>query len=131
SLRALEHNASAVGNDVVEHAARVCDEGTNLFGCGRVFVVHLCGIERIGAEERVGDCVLFCAGGFNVGFKQRRLEQVDNAQTAASHLVFVGRANATAGGANFVASGRAFGGQLDHAVIGQDDLGAIGDEQLL
>ncbi len=56
------------------------------------------------------------------------LQQVDDAQAAARHLVFVGRTDAAAGGADALAARRALGGQLDHAVIGQDDLRAIGDE---
>src|ERR1035438_4691679 len=101
--------------------------------CGRcrVFLVHLGGIERVGAEQGMGDGVLFSACGFNVSFKQRGVQQVHNAEAAAGHLVFVGRADAAAGGADLLASRRAFGGQLDHAVIRQNDLGAVGYKQLV
>ncbi len=34
------------------------------------------------------------------------------------------------GGSDFGASGGVFGGELDHAVVGEDDLGAVGDEEL-
>ena len=64
-------------------------------------------------------------------FKSVRAQQVDDAQAAARHLVFIRGADAAAGGADALAPGRAFGGQLDHAVIGQNHLGAIGDEELL
>ena len=117
------------GEDLVEQAAGVGDEGADLLGGGGVLVVHLCRVERVGAEEGVGDGVLFCAGGLDVRLEQRGVEQVDDAQAAAGHLVFVGGADAAAGGADLLAAGRAFGGQLDHAVVGQDDLGAVGDEE--
>ena len=45
-------------------------------------------------------------------------------------LVFVGGTDAAAGGADGGAAGGGFGGELDHAVVRQDDLGAVGDEEL-
>ena len=130
ALRAFEHDAAAVAQDVVEQSAGVGDEGADLLGGRGVLVVHLGRIERIGAEERMGDGVLLVAGGFDVGLEQAGSQQVDDAQAAARHLVFVGGADAAAGGADLLAARRALGGQFDHAVIGQDDLGAIGDEEL-
>ena len=97
----------------------------------RAYSSYICfGIERLGAEERVRDGVLLVAGVFDVRAEQRGVEQVDDAQAAAVHLVLVGRADAAAGGADLGASGRVLGGELDHAVVGQDDLGAVGDEEL-
>ena len=119
------------GENVVEQAAGVGDKGAHLLGGRGVLVVHLRGVERVGAEERVGDGVLLRAGGFDVGLEQVGAQQVDDAQAAARHLVFVGGADAAAGGADLLAAGRALSGQLDHAVVGQDDLGAVGDEELL
>ena len=130
SLRALEHDAAAFGQNAVEQAAGIGDKRPDFLRRGRVFVIHFRGVERIGAEERVGDGVLFLAGGFNVRLEQRGMQQIDDAQAAARHLVFVGRADAAAGGADLLASRRAFGGQLDHAVVGQDDLRAVGDEEM-
>ena len=130
ALRAFEHHAAALGKNRVEQAAGVGDKGAHLFGRGGVLVVHFGGIERIGAEERVGDGVLLSAGCLDVGLEQRGMEQIDDAQAAAGHLVFVGRADAAAGGADLLAARRALGGQFDHAVVGQNDLGAIGDEEL-
>ncbi len=66
-----------------------------------------------------------------MGLEEFGAKKVDDAQTAAGHLVFVGGADAAAGGADLLAAGRAFRGQFDHAVIRQDDLGAIGDVELL
>jgi hypothetical protein len=71
-----------------------------------------------------------CAGVFDVGLEEVGVEQVDDAQAAARHLVFIGGADAAAGGADLLTAGRVFGGELDHAVVGQDDLGAVGDEEL-
>ena len=88
------------------------------------------GVEGLGAEERVGDGVLLVAGVLDVRAEERGVEQVDDAQAAAMHLVLVGRADAAAGGADLRAAGSVLGGELDHAVVGQDDLGAVGDEEL-
>ena len=134
ALRALEHHAAAVAQDAVEQTAGVGDKGADLLGRGGVFVVHLCGIERtgsdLGAEQGVGDLVLLLAGGLDVGLEQVGPQQVDDAQAAARHLVFVGRTDAAAGGADLLAARRALGGQFDHAVIGQDDLGAVRNIEL-
>ena len=95
-----------------------------------VLLVHLLGVEGLGAEERVGDGVLLVAGVVDVRAQERGVEQVDDAEAVAVHLVFVGGADAAAGGADLCAAGGVLGGELDHAVVGQDDLGAVGDEEL-
>ena len=105
-------------------------KGATCSACAGVLLVHLLGVEGLGAEEGVGDGVLLVAGVLDVGAEQRGVEQVDDAQTAAVHLVLVGRADAAAGGSDLGAAGGVLGGELDHAVIGQDDLGAVGDEEL-
>ena len=97
----------------------------------RAYSSYICrGVEGLGAEERVGDGVLLVAGVLDVRAEQRGVEQVDDAQAAAVHLVFVGRADAAAGGADLGAAGGVFGGELDHAVVGKNHLGAVGDEEL-
>ena len=90
----------------------------------------MAGSSGFGAEERVGDGVLLVAGVFDVGLEQVGVEQIDDAEAVAGHLVFVGGADAAAGGADLLAAGRAFGGELDHAVVFEDDLRAVGDEEL-
>src|SRR6185437_9854442 len=96
----------------------------------RVLFVHFVGVERPGVEERVRDHVLFAAGVLDVGPQQLGIEQVSHAQAAPAHFVFVSRANATRGGANLHPPRRVLGGQLDHAVVGQNDVSAIADEQV-
>jgi hypothetical protein len=78
----------------------------------------------------VGDGVLFLAGVFDVRLENPGVEQVDDAQAAARHLVFISRSNAPAGGPDLLPAGRAFRSQLDHAVVGQDDLGPVRDKEL-
>ncbi len=64
--------------------------------------------------------------------EQAGVEQIDDAEAVAGHLAFIGGADAAAGGTDFSTAGGAFGGELDHAVVFEDDLGAIsGDEDLL
>ena len=106
------------------------DKGPHLLGRRGVLLIHLCGVERVGAEQRMGDGILLRAGGLNVRLQQRRMQQIHDAQAAARHLVLVGRPDAAAGGADLLAPRRALGGQLDHAVVGQDDLRAVGDKEL-
>jgi hypothetical protein len=66
----------------------------------------------------------------DVRAQQAGVQQVGHAQAVAMNLVFVCRANAAARGADGRAAGRGLRGKLDHAVIGQNDLGAVGDEEL-
>jgi hypothetical protein len=118
SLSALKHDTATVGDDLVEEIAGVGDEGTDLLGGLGVFVEHFGGVDGSAAEQRLGDSVLLLAGGFDVVLKDAGIEQIDDAQTTAGHLVFVGWADAAAGGADFLASGSAFRSKFNHAVIG-------------
>ncbi len=81
-------------------------------------------------KSACGDGVLLVAGVLDVRAQQRGVQQVDDAQAAAVHLVFIRRADAAAGGADLRAAGGVLRGELDHAVVGQDHLGAVGDEEL-
>ena len=45
-------------------------------------------------------------------------------------FVFVGGADAARGGADLDASGGVFSAELDHAVVGKDDVGAVADEEI-
>jgi len=46
-------------------------------------------------------------------------------------LVLVCWADAAAGGSDGLAARCGLGGELNHAVVGEDDLGAVGDEELV
>ncbi len=119
-----------LGNDLVQQPAGVGDKRTHLFGGCRILLVHLFGIQRIGAEERMGNRILLGAGCLDVRLQERCVQQIDDAQPAARHLVFIRGADAAAGGADALASRGAFGGKLDHAVVGQNHLRAVGDKEL-
>ena len=71
ALRTLEHDLLAVVDGVVQHDGGVGDEGRDLLGQPGVLLVHGLGVERLGAEERVGDGVLLVAGVLDVGAQQR------------------------------------------------------------
>ena len=47
------------------------------------------------------------------------------------HLVFIGRTDAPAGGADLLPAGSIIRRQLDHPMIGKNDLSAVGDKKLL
>ena len=131
ALRAFEHDLLAVARCAsLSRTAVSVTKGAICSASAGVLLVHLLGVERLGAEERVRDGVLLVAGVVDVRAQQRGVEQVDDAQAVAVDLVFVGGADAAAGGADLGAAGRGLGGELDHAVVGQDDLGAVGDEEL-
>ena len=62
--------------------------------------------------------------------QQRRIQQVDDPQPAAMHLVLVRRPDAAAGRADLRPSRRVLRRQLDHAVVGQNHLRAVRDKEL-
>ncbi len=128
TLCALEHHLVAVAKRFVEHHGGVGYERSHLLGGAGVVLVHLLGIERLGAEESVSDSVLLVAGVLDVRAQQRGVQQIDNAQAAAVHLVFIRRADAPAGRADLRTAGRVLGSQLDHPVVRQNDLGAVRNE---
>ncbi len=75
--------------------------------------------------------VFFSRTAFSMCFLQQRLvEQVLHAQAAAVHLVLVRGTDAARGGANLHPAGRVLRRQLDHAMIGKNDVGAVADEQV-
>ena len=130
ALRAFKHHVLAVVDGLVEHNGGVGHEGRDLLGCAGILLIHALGIERRGAKERGGDGVLLVARIFDMSPEQVVVQQIDDAEAAAVHLVFIRRADAAAGGADLCAAGSVLGGELDHAVVGQDHLGAVGDEEL-
>ena len=62
--------------------------------------------------------------------QQRVVQQVDDAQAVAVDLVLVGWPYSPACCPDGLAARRGFGGKLDHAVIRQNHLRAVGDEEL-
>ena len=130
ALRPFEHDLFAVVDGLVQQDGGIRHERRNLLGGARVLLVHGLGIERLGAEQRVRDGVLLVAGVLDMRAQQRRVQQVDDAQAAAMHLVFIRGADAAAGGADLRASRRVLCCELDHAVVGKNDLRAVGDEKL-
>ena len=59
------------------------------------------------------------------------LHQIDHAQAGARRLVAVGGADAALGGADLVAALAHFALLVERAVIGQDEVRAVADQQVL
>ena len=129
-LRAFEHHRLASGKSLVQKKGCVGDEGLNLLGGANILAIDLGSIERLSVEESMHDGVLLAAGILDMRLHQLEVEHVGDAQSAASHLVFVGGTDTAGGSADLDASGSIFRRQLDHAVIGKDHLGAIADEKI-
>ena len=58
------------------------------------------------------------------------VEKVGDAEAAARHFVFIGGADAARSGSDLDPSGSILGAEFDHAMVGQDDMGAIADEEI-
>ena len=117
-------------NGVVQQHCRVRHIGRDLVGVAGVLFVNLVWIQRLRTEQRMRDLVLFVARVQNVRTQERRVQHVDHAQAVAVHLVLIRRADAAPRRADLCPAGRRLCRQLDHAVVRQDDLRAIRQEQL-
>ena len=73
--------------------------------------------------------VLLAAGIFDVSLEQREIKQISHPQAPAAHFVFVSRPDAARGCANLHPARGVFRSQFNHAVIGQDHMGAIAHKQ--
>ena len=120
----------AIGDGAIQQQRGVGDERRHAIGDRRVVGEHLVRIERLAVEQRVRDGVLLAAGVLDVLLQQLLVQQVLHAQAAARHLVLVGGTNAARGGANLHPSGRVLRRQLDQAMVGKNDVGAIADEEV-
>src|SRR6185437_3379687 len=130
SLGAFKHYAFAVADGLVEQRAGVCDERSDLLGGAGIFLIHLRRVERLRAEKRLGNGVLFVAGILDMGLQKIVVQQIDDPQAIASGFVLIVRADAAAGSADLLPSRRALSSQLNHAMVGEDDLRSIGNEEL-
>ena len=122
ALRSLEHQAVPFAQRPVQQQRRIGHERPNLLRCRRIFLVHLRGIERLRAEQRVRNRILLPACVLDVRLQQIRVQQIHHPQPVARHLVFIGGPDAAACGANLLPTRRALRRQLDHPVIRQDHL---------
>ena len=77
------------------------------------------------------DGVLLVACVIDVSAQERGVEQIGDTKAVAVDLVLIRGADAAARGADGLAAGCGLGGELDHAVVREDDLRAVGDEELL
>src|SRR5689334_19207926 len=102
----------------------------NFFGRLGVFPINLGSVEGLAVVKSVHYGVLLTAGVFDVRAHEVEIEEIGDTESAASHFVFVCRTDTARSSADLDASWRVLGGELDHSVIGKNDLGAIGDEKI-
>ena len=71
------------------------------------------------------DGVLLLAGVVDVRAQQLGVQQIDYPEPSAFHFVLICGADAARGGADLHAARSILRGELNHAVVRQDDMGAI------
>ncbi len=128
ALRAFEEHGLAVVEGVIDQLGGVADIAANFFAERESFFDFVREID-VGAVGSLGEAIFFGddVGGFLA--EQLGIQQVAHAQAAASHLVFVGGTDAARGRADFVGAARAFGGFVQLAMVGKNQMGAIADVQ--
>ena len=81
------------------------------------------------AVGRAADRVLFGEHALELGAEAIGLKQIANANSTASHFIFVGRADATRRGPDFRFAARGFRGLVHLAMIRKDQVRAIAQEK--
>src|SRR6266571_3685163 len=76
------------------------------------------------------DHVLLMTGVFDVLLQQIKIKQINHPQPAAPGFVFVTWANSTRGCPDLHPPGRVLGSQLNHAVVRENYVRAITDEEI-
>ncbi len=82
------------------------------------------------AEELFQEEVLLGKNLLELAGEGLGLDQVDKTNAAPADLVFVGRADATPGGADLAVAGTLLPGDVDRLVVGHDDVDVAVDHQL-
>ncbi len=107
TLRAFEQHALTLLAQVVQDAGHVGLHRLHVFAEGQRLVEGLLEVDRIGVQILGQHEVVVVQRSAQQFFQLLRVVQVGDADAAARHLVFVGRADATAGGADCLATGSA------------------------
>src|SRR5437870_1737598 len=76
------------------------------------------------------DHILFLACVFDVLLEQIEIEQINHAQSAASGLVFIARADSARSRANLDPARSVLGRELNHAVVRENHMRAVADKQI-
>src|SRR5207245_2061795 len=130
TLRTFKQNGFAIGQRLVQQDCGVAYEGGYLLGGLSVLGVHLVGVQGFRVKERMRDHVFLANRIFDVLLQQFEVEQIGDAQAAPAHLVFVCGSDSARSGANLDASGSIFRGQFNHAVIRENHMRAVRDEEI-
>ena len=128
ALRAFEQHAAVVGTGLFQHPPALAGKGQDLVTDGQKPVKH-----------RLRVC-LRLAGGTkpDIVMRRHRLElaakrlftgKVTKPNSAACHLVLIGRANAAAGGADLAGTAHRLTRMIDSLVKRQDQRGGVGDNK--
>src|SRR5450432_662154 len=101
ALRAFEEHGLVFVERAIDELGGVADVAANFFAEREGFFNFLREID-VGAVSSLGEAIFFGddVGGFFA--EELGIEQIAHAQAAASHFVFIGRADAARGGADFV-----------------------------
>ena len=128
ALRAFKEYGLTVIECVIDEFRGVADIFANFLALAQG-LFHFVREIDVRAVRALGQAVFLRddAGGFFA--KQCGFQQVAGAQAAARHFVFVGGADATRGGSDFVCAARGFGGFVQFAMIRKNQMCAIADVQ--
>ena len=131
ALRALEQNMLALAQRVVEQLSGFGHMRTNDFSEGQIGVANLVDGERTLAVHLLENGILHLEGSLDLHAEHMLVEQVLDANAAASGLVLVARADAAVGGADFVFAQTELGRLVELNVVGHDHVSIARDLQAL
>ena len=129
-LRAFKQNFFSLLQRVVQVDDSVGDKGSQSLAGGEKILVHLGEGNRPGAE-RFQDAVIFPHLDPEFLGEQFRLHQVGHAQAGARGFIAIGGADAALGRADFGVAFAQLALFVERAMVGQDEMRAVADEQIL
>ena len=131
ALRPFEEDTFRLRQGLVQVDAGIGNVARQAVAKGGILGMDGSEIERLLLEHGAQVRVLLFDGALQDICEHRFVTEIGEANADARHLVFVGRADAAAGGADAALAAQAFARQVDGAVVGHDQVRAVADLQQL
>ena len=119
-MRAFKQKLAAFFVDVVQGARHIGEHGQNARRHFFNHRHHIFQLHGLGLMQVLQLHIVISQIGFYLGFELVGVQQIHHADGAAGHFVFISRADAAAGGADFSGAARSFTRLVERHMVGQN-----------